>query len=478
MTEFAATTGSAFGSRARRYAAQVGPWLLLFAVAWYGWRGPAAAWSASSDFALVYAQARVWLSGGNPYDHPSLLAAMRDGDVDAPATFDRQRWPAIYPPSMHPLIAPLAAMSWPAAKTLWLVINVAATLGLIMVVTRLAELRGPPALLLAVFVLVFAPLHSGIAKGQLALLSLLFALTAWWCILPHDRVCAAGGDRRSSRHRAVLAGMLLGVGVALKPQIAGVVWLLLVWRRQHAVAALAVGVTLIVTAIGAAWLWAHDVAWIDALRRNLADNAAAGASGDPTAANPLRFQLINLHYLAGLFVGDRPVLIAWTVRVAAALIVLPALWFAQRRRHVERGGAGDAEFTFFGVLGAVSLLAVYHRAYDVVLLLPLAAWAIKVLWGAGLSEGNGGRRPRAIAWVSLWLMLVFLGPGGALPQYLTDKGLVPCGVAETWAWRVVVMPHQVWALLALALALVWLLGLAAAGRESQVHREPPRPPHA
>lgn len=243
------------------------------------------------------------------------------------------------------------------------------------------------------------------------------------------------------------AGLLLGLGLALKPQIAGVIWLLLAWRGRWRCALTGAMVAACLGAIGTAWLWFNDVAWLAALRANLADNAVGG-SGDPTAANPLRFQLINLHHLLAVLIGDDRAAIDWGVRIAAAMFVLPALALARRRGDRD---ARDGDLLLLGVLGAVSLLAVYHRPYDAVLLLPAAAWSVREGWLA--CRCARGR----LALLSLPALAVFLLPGAALPHRLAESGLVPAAIARTWFWQAVVMPHQVWALL--LLALLWLAAL-------------------
>ncbi len=433
MTDRGASARATQGGCDRRWLGRVAIWLLLAAAVWYAWRGPVAAWSGFSDFALVYAQARVWVQGGNPYDHPTLLSAMESADVTAPASFERQRWPAIYPPTMHPLMAPLAAMPWAAAKTIWLLVNITATLLAIALVVRLAELRGPPAVLFAAGALVFAPLLSGIGKGQLALVSLVLALDAW----------SMTRDRRDG----LLAGLLLGLGLALKPQIAGVIWLLLVWRGRWRCTLMAAATAAGIGAVGAAWLWFSDVPWLEALRANLADNAVGG-SGDPTSVNPLRFQLINLHYLLAVLIGDDRAAIDWAVRIAAMVLVVPALILARKRDD------RDADLLLLGVLAAVSLLAVYHRPYDAVLLYPAAAWSLAAAW-----------RGHRLGIASLLVLTIFLLPGAALPHQLADGGFVSPAIVESRVWQAVVMPHQVWALL--VLTLLWLAALTRSGASGQ-----------
>jgi hypothetical protein len=56
-------------------------------------------------------------------------------------------------------------------------------------------------------------------------------------------------------------------------------------------------------------------------------------------------------------------------------------------------------------------------------------------------------------------MLPFAVPGGALLQGLVERNYVPRGWVESWGWRSIAMPHEIWLLLFLACWLLYLLAV-------------------
>jgi len=130
---------------------------------------------------------------------------------------------ALYPPSAYLLLSRLALMDWTRVRWAWLFLNLIGVAVLIVTLTR----YGPGELLpwkiacSAAFVLGFGPIHTAIAKGQLAVLVaaiLALALVA------------------EARNAVVLAPLLIAVAASLKPQIAvPVIALCLLQRRWKAI---------------------------------------------------------------------------------------------------------------------------------------------------------------------------------------------------------------------------------------------------
>src|SRR5690606_32496529 len=106
----------------------------------------------------------------------------------------------------------------------------------------------------------------------------------------------------------------------------------------------------------------------------------------------------------------------------------------------------------------ISLLPVYHRVYDAGLLLLPLGWAL-------LARRPVTARHRRLA---LWLLVPFLLPGVSILERLEDTGFVFAGVTKSWWWQALVIPHQVWTLLALAIVL--LFGLRAVNAMPNAYR--------
>lgn len=72
-----------------------------------------------------------------------------------------------------------------------------------------------------------------------------------------------------------------------------------------------------------------------------------------------------------------------------------------------------------------------------------------------MSELTG--KMRRFARIALILMVPFLFPGAAVLQQLESNGRIPESWVSSWWWEGLVMPHQTWFLLLLALVLLYAL---------------------
>src|SRR5205085_11944658 len=96
--------------------------------------------------------------------------------------------------------------------------------------------RDPRTLILLGATLASAPLQFGILSGQLSLPAISLCVLAFWCV---------------ARSREKLAGLLLGLACAIKPQIAGpfVVYYLVMRRVDVAKYAFVVGTSILAIAL-------------------------------------------------------------------------------------------------------------------------------------------------------------------------------------------------------------------------------------
>lgn len=408
--------------------------LLLAAIAVFLMRGPWRAWQQSGDFAPAYLSTRLWLAGSNPYNHAQFAALWQVAGGPAGQAPTLETTPSVYPPTTFVVLAPLALLPWGAARALLLAINVALTLLAIGALARVADLpwRDWQGRCFWVFAVAFAPLHSGLATGNLIVIAASCALLAVWA---------------ASQKREWAAGLLLGVSLCVKPPIGGAVWLAYALRGRWRLTGVAGGAAFVIALIALAPLVAHRVPWQESLLASHASAIAPGGVNDPTAANPSRHHLLNLQRL--LFtVWTAPRLVnAVTLGVIALLF---AAWLWANRRTTQR------ELLSVGALATISLLPVYHRFYDALILLLPLAWS--------LAAWQGGWRKQA-RFAMLCLTLLFV-PGAALLHEAMRAGCLPAAWATTWWWNVVLMSHQVWAVLLLAVVLLWALVKKANGEAS------------
>jgi len=275
----------------------------------------------------------------------------------------------------------------------------------------------------------------------------------------------------------VMAGALLGLAVAIKPQMGGLFVLYLLLRRHWKATAWASAVVAVIVLIGLVRLQG-TAGWIGDLKENLR-SFRFGGIGDPSQSNCFAYQLINLHYLLHTFIDSRVLvnaLVYIVTGVSALFAVAMALkgsntWKQQRnRRNIKprkvpvpvlleplKSKQIATEFSLLSVLAVLSLLVVYHRFYDATLLF------IPLVWVATRFV----QKPLGVVfWVSVIMLLPFLVPGPAMLYLLVREGMVSPMVSNSWWWRSLVMPHEVWALCGLLACLLWTMAV-----EQAKHRE-------
>jgi hypothetical protein len=164
---------------------------------------------------------------------------------------------------------------------------------------------------------------------------------------------------------------------------------------------------------------------------------------NPTRANlATRHHMLNLHYLLHNFTDDRE-LVRWLVYAIVGAMSL-AYFIVDLRRGREKG-EGRGELVSISMTAIVSLLVVYHRFYDAVLLVFPAALSVRLI---------AERAERGLGAALLVLCAVFFAPGAVVLATAAAKGWVPASVNQGWLWQDVLLPHEVWALLAMGVLLI------------------------
>lgn len=338
-------------------------------LSWDGpWRGPT--WAAQNgrpigrDFIAFWSAARLALDGdpAAAYDIARIHAVQ---GALAPHPIHPMPWH--YPPSFLMLVLPLGLLPYPLALLAWLVLPMAALMGL---VGRLYPV-GP---------------------GWLAapLLALVFPATAQCLISGQTGAAAAalflGGALLLDR-RPVLSGVLLGL-LSCKPQLALLLLPALVcggnWRTLVSAGATAVvlaGASLVVLGPG---IWAAF----------LGDVPAAGAllesGAKPWERMPTVFAAVRLLGLDSA--------VAWALQGLAALAAGAAVGWTWRRH-------GDIGPRLAMLAAAMPLATPFLFDYD------LVVWLFPLAWLAGEGRRAGWRRGERwvipIAWlgsVGGWLI--------------------------------------------------------------------------
>ncbi len=297
------------------------------------------------------------------------------------------------PPLLTVLLVPFAALDALTAYRVFLGLTMVLVLASVLAVAR--ELRLPAVVTVAATVAVLAssPLHGTLLLGQVYPL-LLAGLAAGWI-----------AERRG---RPVLAAVLYGITVALKPSLAPLLLLPAVQRRwvplRAGIASAAVATVLGVLVAGPA----TAIAWLRiAVTEGVpdtADNASLPGLAMRYDVSPVLGLVFGLVLLVGTLAwlgrrrndqpGDRidPAGTApWAV-IAAALLFAPIAWH---------------NYLLLLVPGVLVLLARHRRATAAAL---LAVAVVPVSWNTFWPEGSLGRSLYAAILLAYWIALLSAAP--------------------------------------------------------------------
>ncbi len=428
--------------------------LLLAAGVEFSFRGPLrAARSASewNDFLSPYIQAKAWIKGMNPYSTanfvllwPSRRLAFVAKDAANGTLVAKHGVPSPYPLTSFVLLAPFSLAPWPAAQTVWMVLNLSAFVVLLGALISLAGLswRKPRAQLFVAAGLALAPFHTGLATENPAVLVVGLGVGSVW---------AANRDWHKT------AGILLGMALCMKPQVGLCFVLYYLIRRRWSIAGIACGWTAAITLIAVSRLAVSGVPWLSTYLDNNRSLSAPGAINDFTPANPVWHNMINLQVLLYQLARNASLanLLAFSL---GALLLGVWLWLTMKNRS-------SSELLEISGLVVLSLLPVYHRFYDAALLIWPLAWSL-------MAANKPNRRP---ALLSVALILPFFVPGAAFLGRLAEAGRIPAAMTSSWWWNVFIMAHQAWVVLALGLVLLYAMTNTATAERDPAHLEAAAP---
>ncbi|MEM9071724.1 MAG: glycosyltransferase family 87 protein [Myxococcota bacterium] len=148
------------------------------------------------DLFQDWLMARALTAGAPPYRAAHLLAGELSNATGT--TFDHA---SPHPPSLLPLLRPLAILEYETLATLWVGVEIAAVVAMGLLLRRLQEHTGKVTLLLVLIVLGSDPCRFGIVLGQFS--CILAFLTAAFVVAQQER-------------RDRLAGVALGLAVVIK----------------------------------------------------------------------------------------------------------------------------------------------------------------------------------------------------------------------------------------------------------------------
>lgn len=387
-------------------------------------RGPFRALSNSADLTAPFLQSRAWLNGINPYQQG--LEKQLIPEVEGTQSFNS----GIYPPSTSVVLSPLSFLSWSNFKVLWAIMSTCLFFLMLLVCINLASFSYDDIKLYVFifFAIALAPFHTGIGIGQVSVPVIELCVISYWFY---------------SKDMNILSGIILGLAVCLKPQIALFFCVYYLLRKNKKIIIVALSIILIVFLIseipyfhdnhtlGASWTW-----WID---RVVGGYGSTG--GDRFQSLDIRrFSAVNLHILfLSLFnsnnMVDKVVILVFLVFF---LLYLYYNFVLYQKKY---------DLTFFSLIGILMLFPVYHRFYDASILI------IPILWSIIEYDSIRKKQSQIIIFCSMF----FLIPGATILIELTNKKIIQNSYIHYHFWETIVMPHQVWCLVIMYITLLYSL---------------------
>jgi hypothetical protein len=371
------------------------------------------------DFVAPYSGARCLLLGCDSYNPDQVYRAFLDAGGQSNETAEQWNYtPPVYPPSTLIELLPFAFLNYHAARIAWFVLSTAAFIASFLLWAQFIAPAYRPwmallgALLRASYGAAFAT-----EAGQTSFIAVGLAAIALWCFI---------------RDRHTLAGSIcLGVAMGLKPQLAGIVFLYLILRpvfRRVAVESAIVAVALL--AIGGVWVSvsAPSQHWRTELSQQIRRSQQPGAVNDPSTANKFSPDMVNAQAAWALVAPDPSAYNLLSYLLFAALAV-PFGIKAWRGAETSAG-----MFAALGAIACIGLLPVYHRVYDLLIL--LFAFPSLICFFA---------QRRKFRWIALGAMLVALIPASVVPRLPGFQALNP-----VWHFQALAM---------IVLAVTWVAAM-------------------
>jgi hypothetical protein len=380
----------------------------------------------SLDFRTVYGASRCLLQGGNPYDSDQAFRAYVDGGGPSTTKLPAfQPHEVVYLPPALAVIAPLGALRVNSAIRVWLALSTGIYVLSVLLISSLCVRIAPLTSAIGIGLMLLGSTKP-VMLGQPEQLSSGLCAIAVWCFL-------------TKRGRWIGASCF-AISLAFKPHVVGLVWLFFLICREYRVLALrALVATVILCLPTCAWLsfrpasvhWLHDVS------ANVAALSQHGMTNDPGPANPSAPNLVGLKNLLSLF-RDDPRFYTPITYIFCGLLL--SAWLLALRRFPP---SAERDYLGLAVIALISMLPVYHRDYDVGLL-------IVMFPGLAVLAGHYGRIGKAASALTLaaWIPLAHDF------QVVAEKRIIPhlsgVGPWETLFW----LRSVSWA--ALLLAIVYL----------------------
>lgn len=378
-------------------------------------RGPFRAIDNSADLTGPYLQSFTWVDGGNPYQPAKVLADKYFPNANSGKGFNG----TIYPPTTSFLMFPLAFFQWNNAKIIWMFFSTFIYFFTLYLLCMYFYKKNGKKNNIKIFItisLIFSPFHTGIALGQLSVVVICFMILSFLF---------------ACKQKNNISGLLLAISVGLKPQLALFYVFYFILNKNFKILKFFTFYYALIIFCTQSYPYLIDgdslsSSWFMWLQRVSGGYGITG--GDRFIYNDiLKFNTVNIQILISEFFKDG--LIVKIISSSIYIGMIGAFLYVYKKNKVYNN------FLSVSLISILALLPVYHRYYDVAILIIPIAWCVldvhKALYKIYIR-------------VLLTSLLVFILPGGTILILFTKY--LPEIWAQSFVWNKILLPHQVWVL--------------------------------
>jgi hypothetical protein len=339
-----------------RFKALIG---VVIVVGWLAWifyfetRPARNTYGPEHDFVTVITGSHCVVDRCDPYDSPTLEREFQRMGGYTPSSHFKTEWP-VYPPSTLLLLFPLSLFPWPIFSVVWMLLCFGfVTAAFVVLFLKCKAYRDLLSFLPFVILLADGSIGWAVELGQPVLIaasSLTLAIVAI-----------------ESTSAPILGGLLLAIGLILKPQGAYLCAAYFLLRRRTRLPALAAWFLAAFTAAAGTLLFyfrLSSFAYLKHLGTNLKLAVQPGGDADFSLINARNSaSYLNMQGFLARFIQDPNV--CNHITYATCLAIGGLLVFVCWRTKT----LATRPYTILAVLVMLELLVSYHRLYDHILML-------------------------------------------------------------------------------------------------------------
>jgi hypothetical protein len=378
-------------------------------------------YDTSPDIYLFYSSGQLWNEGQNPYNYDVLRARVIQLGGE-----NRLISKIYYPPQAIALFALLARLPFQQANLIFICFNLFLLILLLFIIAHILSWYRQIGLLEITLLISFANTIFGRINIQQMSLPIAVALFTVFVF--------------SLRRYQVFSGIILSI-TSIKPSFTPIFFLYYAIKRHYILSIVAIVMAGFLTALPIILAQRPILQTVSDWAQTAEKVNDPSDVNDPSPFEPQSAYLTDITPLVYRVFNAQS-------NITAGIAKLIILAFAACVLYlIVRGKRSDtSELLDFGLISALALVSVYHRAYDTFLLFPGLIYIY--LHMVGLSNKQAQWR-----WAGFFvLVMIILSIPGDLSVTLSNK--YPA-LLHYYFWRVIA-PFQTWASLAVLGVLLWM----------------------